>query len=272
MNLLKPAYHVVLVALVVTTPLRAEDPSFPEEPRLVGTTLYALEDWSLITGGPITVFMDVHGLYVSVHGPSGARVSAQHRAAILPSADRMIRARFRVWIEHWADNDSRIGLFNQTSDPFGQDDPPGDPENGAFFSVERAVACYAPGADCDDPNQRPEHCTSQECHGGKTMQRILWETRTSTEQTLDHEGELCRFYEERQNFDLEITFDGIESVTFCCSDPEDPSPTCVTRTEDLPAADGAYPPLLSAAIRQQTANVGSLSFQVIEVEIEKKPE
>jgi hypothetical protein len=145
-------------------------------------------------------------------------------------------------------------------------------DKGAFFWIDKAGPCNVGVEDRDDPNQRPEHCTSQECHGGKTMQRILWETRTSTEQTLDHEGELCRFYEERQNFDLEITFDGIESVTFCCSDPEDPTPTCVTRTEDLPAPDGAYPPLLSAAIRQRGADLGHLSFQVIEVEIEKKPE
>jgi hypothetical protein len=271
MNLLKPAYHVVLVALVVTTPLRAQDPSFPEEPSLVGTTLYALEDWSLHLQTPGAVVLDEHGLCVLAPMVREVYVSAQHHVAILPSADRIIRARFRVWFEHWADNDSRIGVFNQTSDPFGEAEPPG-PENGAFFRIDRAVDCDGGVEDCNDPRQPPEPCTVDECTAGKTVQLIQWATHTTTEQSPDHQGELCRLYEERQNVDLEITFDGLASVTFCCSDPEDPTPTCVTRTEDLPAPDGAYPPLLSAAIRQRGADLGHLSFQVIEVEIEKKPE
>ena len=145
----------------------SQAPPFDGRVVMEGSMIYQASDYTKT--GPAPVSMNPDGLRVFALG-ANEETSIQHKTTFTPTAGLVARARFRLFVDHIGDNDSKFGFWSTTSDIFGIEDPPDLPDDGAYFFVKHV--------DCRHP-QCPVTCTEDECEADRVLREGLRRGRGS---------------------------------------------------------------------------------------------
>jgi hypothetical protein len=259
------------VGAVLAAPTRGDDPPFFAGRKLAEHSRFVVDDWDFVEqeNAPDSVHMTDDGLCVQAPPPQGeeqtpAATVTQHVSVLQPKAGRTITARFRFYIDHAADNQTKIGFYNISENPFSVGVSSDPPVNAAYLHVLKGVACSE--QDCAGI------CTPEACGFGIPASQVKWVMRNPESENPEEQTENLTVITEYHVIDFKIVIHGVSSVDFCWKEPCWENWQCTTRDDSdyVPQPSSSEPLRFSAAILQQGGNLGHLAMELFSLVVEEE--